>query len=195
MKSNSRRERGAGSADISKTLPASHPVSRLPLPDYRLDSAIVTMETPQVQLDIILNLRVKNAAYPLEILDALYTRILLSIAKPDLAFLWLRAHHLITNINQVKGRSPSARFFNDLCESSAGEAQLIFGALPSLIHIPQAGYYSYSFYHKSFVDYLEDPHRCQAFSHISVDMVHGWILERFARTLLCASHVPPFHRL
>lgn len=49
MKSNSRRERGAGSADISKTLPASHPVSRLPLPDYRLDSAIVTMESPQVQ--------------------------------------------------------------------------------------------------------------------------------------------------
>ncbi|KAJ3534160.1 hypothetical protein NMY22_g7036 [Coprinellus aureogranulatus] len=89
-------------------------------------------DTPQVQLNIVLNLHVPKVSHPLEALDTLYTRILLSVPKPDLTFKWLKAYQILESIIP----SGSLRFFHYICESSAGEAQLTLGALPSLIHAP-----------------------------------------------------------
>lgn len=139
-------------------------------------------DTPQVQLDAVLKLGKRKASNPLEPLYALYTRILLSVPNRDLTFFWLKAYRFISRLQGIS----HARFFNAFCESSAGEAQLIFGALPSLIDTRQGSDSAYGFYHKSFLDFLEDTtNRCQAFSHITEEDVQNWILGRFSRTLLC----------
>jgi hypothetical protein len=142
-------------------------------------------DTPQVQLDIVLSLRPQDLESPFGPLDALYTRALLSSAKPRLAFIWLRAHQVMT---YVPGVELPAWLFNCLCESSLGEAQLVLGSLPSLVQISDptnAGdYASYTFYHKSFLDYLGDSTRCQSFPELGEEDIKRWISDRFGQILI-----------
>ena len=115
-------------------------------------------------------------------MDALYTRALMSSSKSRLAFIWLGAHQIITAVPEVQ---LSGWLFNCLCETSTGEAQLVLGALPSLIQIPRSMGESYTFYHKSFLDFLEDPRRCKSFADLGEQDILPWICERFGRILTC----------
>jgi hypothetical protein len=141
-------------------------------------------QPPQAQLDVVLSLRARDEEDPFGPLDALYTKILSSSPNPKVTFLWLRAYRFFSG-----GRipwHPCASFFNSLCESSAGEAYLTLGSLPSLIRFPQIPDHSdmYHFYHKSFLDFLEDPNRCQTFRHLGDKPVLEWICSRFGRSLM-----------
>ncbi|KAJ3535227.1 hypothetical protein NMY22_g6579 [Coprinellus aureogranulatus] len=119
---------------------------------------------PQAQLGIVLTSKHTDSSNPLEPLDALYTSILLSSPRPEAAVLWLKAFLILrTSI----GSGP-VWFFERFCESHAGEAQLVLG-LPSLMDVNG----SYNFYHKSFLDFLQDPKRCQAFSGVDNKATEG----------------------
>ena len=115
-------------------------------------------DTPQVQLEIVLRLRPQDMESPFGPLDALYTRALMSSPKSRLAFIWLRAHQTIIALANVDLRGC---VFNLLCETSTGEARLVLGSLPSLIKYPNSDMEGYTFYHKSFLDFLEDSKRCK----------------------------------
>ncbi|KAJ3536081.1 hypothetical protein NMY22_g6194 [Coprinellus aureogranulatus] len=111
-------------------------------------------------------------------------------------------------------RRPSAWTIDCLFESSEGQAQLLLG-LPSLAftqsnpdsdssqhgrqlqvpasRIPNHGWQStYSFYHKSFLDFLDSPGRSGvAFPDITDERVTQWIWERFHRVWICAGPEVP----
>lgn len=140
---------------------------------------------PQVQLEIILNSRVQDTTNPFGPLDALYTKIILSCPLPDLTFLWLRAHQLMTTVWE-----PTGAFFNHICESHAGESQLVIGTLPSLVRYSNSAEGRHTFYHESFLDFLRDPTRCSAFCHLDTPTVLKWIGGRFSQILL-RTHIFP----
>jgi hypothetical protein len=105
-----------------------------------------------------------------------------------------------------------------LFESTAGQAQMILG-LPSLVYIvegstsygsqrdsyeygrtlkvptsliPEVGWNcDYAFYHKTFLDYLNDRLRCGAvFPDVGIGEVKQWVWGRFAQTLKCECMMP-----
>jgi hypothetical protein len=142
-------------------------------------------------------------------LDALYTSILQLNPVPEGTVLWLKAQQLLRNITENKA---SAWTVNRLFESSAGQAQMFLG-VPSLVYMHHEGYIdsprdscfyagqsmgstfvvpdvgwnaTYAFYHKSFLDYLEDRSRCgAAFPGIGDGEVVQWIWGRLGQTLKC----------
>jgi hypothetical protein len=105
---------------------------------------------------------------------------------------------------------PSAWTVDRLLEGGLGSAAMLT-ELPSLVYIrteatgkfdsveygrelgllpsptPEIGWDAcYTFYHKSFLDYLEDPLRCgAAFPDTNKKRVDTWMAERLSRTLMC----------
>ncbi|RXW14689.1 hypothetical protein EST38_g11166 [Candolleomyces aberdarensis] len=119
-------------------------------------------EPPMALLDSILNMKAtrKTSSNPLEQLDALYVHILESSPDPPLSVRWIRAIRLFRGITNA-----SASNMNMLLQTDPerNEAEHLFGTLHSLIQIPPPSdqtMTAYGFYHKSLLDFLEDPGRC-----------------------------------
>ncbi|KAJ2935572.1 hypothetical protein H1R20_g1523, partial [Candolleomyces eurysporus] len=120
-------------------------------------------EAPKALLDAILKMEATRTttSNPLEQLDALYMRILESSPDPPLSVRWIYAIHLLVQypINA------SALKVNMLLQTDpeSNEAEHLLGTLHSLIRIPPPSNQTttqYGFYHKSLLDFLEDPGRC-----------------------------------
>ena len=161
---------------------------------------------PQAQLDIVLKIKPQDTSNPFSVLDALYTSILQLSPTPETTVLWLKA---LQRLQGVGRPTSSAWTVDGILESRAEQAKIVLGGLPSLINIPannpsrtDAQFYGadlkisssvipsvgwsagYTFYHKSFLDYLEDDSRCgAAFPGIGRDHVNRWLQGRFAQTL------------
>ncbi|KAJ3531325.1 hypothetical protein NMY22_g8196 [Coprinellus aureogranulatus] len=170
-------------------------------------------QPPKKQLDIVLRTTpLEGGASPFAALDALYIAVLNSSPSPSETVLWLKAYQRLKGSN--RGYPRSVWTIDRLFESSEGQAQLIFG-LPSLVFtqlnsdtdsswygrrlqvpessIPNASWGSiYSFYHKSFLDFLDSPGRSGVVSpDITTDRVVQWIWERFHQVLKCAGPEVP----
>lgn len=147
---------------------------------------------PQVQLEYVLGTRCDPGVAPLEYLDALYIKILNSTPNPVLTFQWLLAYRWFQR--KTGGRTTprefvTAWFFARFCETMAGEADIIFGDLAALVRIPDHSDVDsqYIFYHKDFLNFLDDPRRSRAFRSHTGDgnFTQKWIVNRFVRSLMC----------
>lgn len=163
---------------------------------------------PKQQLDIVLKVRPLADSSPFRLLDSLYTTILKLSPSPRDTVLWLKA---VQRIGRNKSRLKVSGWTIDrLFESGEGQARAVL-RLPSLVYLTDklgAGNYSdfsfyirhqdvplvrpddwdtcYSFYHKSFLDYLEDEVRSgAAFPDIHDAAVVQWVWERISKVFEC----------
>ncbi|KAJ3536815.1 hypothetical protein NMY22_g5868 [Coprinellus aureogranulatus] len=107
---------------------------------------------PQDRLRAILDWRFQDAD-ALKPLDALYTRILMSSPDPHLSARWLGAVHYL--------KGWPALFLRQLLQDFEGQVDYVMENLASVVHLPALDkpVAAYSFYHKSFVDFLQSE-RC-----------------------------------
>ncbi|KAJ3524845.1 hypothetical protein NMY22_g10827 [Coprinellus aureogranulatus] len=174
---------------------------------------------PKEQLDIVLSIKLpEGGKSPFAPLDALYVAILNSSPSPAETVLWLKAHAVLQSETRSQrygdDKYPSAWTIDRLFETSEGQARVLFG-LPSLIFLkPQnrcdsavhGKFYNvpasitpkdkwasmYSFYHQSFLDFLQDAARSgAAFPEITDRKVERWIWERLSHVLLCGGPEVP----
>ncbi|TEB33606.1 hypothetical protein FA13DRAFT_162268 [Coprinellus micaceus] len=175
--------------------------------------------SPHRRLDVVLKLKPQSKSNPFAVLDALYTSILQSSPGPEATVLWLKAVKYFREMSEFRH---SAWTVNRLLESHVGQAKTLLGNLPSLVHTPdyEGGHLvdsrrygedvrvkvlptaicgvgwstCYAFYHKSFLDYLEDDSRCgAAFPGVDGHRVDERIQERLALTLKCGAPEVPVH--
>jgi hypothetical protein len=91
--------------------------------------------------------------------------------------MWLKAFHLL-NIEE----GLTTWTFNRLCESSEGEADRLFANMSALVfisHQEDVNLAQYTFYHKSFQDFLCQPSRYGKYLTISEEESHEWLVELF----------------
>ncbi|KAJ3540823.1 hypothetical protein NMY22_g4138 [Coprinellus aureogranulatus] len=174
-------------------------------------------QLPKKQLTVVLSTApLENGPSPFAPLDALYIAILNSSPSPSETVLWLKAYQRLSSGVDV---TPSAWSINCLFESSEGQARLLLG-LPSLvftephqdtnsfmigpvlsasgssIRVLDQGITQYSFYHKSFLDFLDDPGRSGvAFPDVTDERVVQWIWERIHRVLKSAGPESPIDEM
>ncbi|KAJ3539309.1 hypothetical protein NMY22_g4790 [Coprinellus aureogranulatus] len=138
---------------------------------------------PRVQLELILKSSPDNhdppspALNPFEPLDTLYAQILNSTPDPLLAFRWLKAYRHL----DIEDGFP-AWCLNRLCESSDGQAEHLFASLSALVRVSNQGHVDsaeYTFYHKSFHDFLRDESRYSVYFDTSEEETLRWIIDRF----------------
>lgn len=165
-----------------------------------------TWPLPKHQLDIVLSIRPPEGSDPFQTLDALYAAILNLSPSPADTILWFKAAHLINKLHPMM--ASSAWTVDRLFESSEGQAQALL-MLPSLVYLsePPGGgvgtdfhFFApngtsphptdctsiYSFYHKSFLDYLSDESRYgTTFPGIDDAAALGWIWGRIGKVLEC----------
>ncbi|TEB33602.1 hypothetical protein FA13DRAFT_1812727 [Coprinellus micaceus] len=168
---------------------------------------------PQAQLDIVLSLRPLSGSNPFGVLDALYTSILKSSPNPADTVLWLKAAQVLNRSGGGTRYLPSGWTIDRLLESSAGQARVLLD-LPSLVYLDKhrspgsEGYdsfhygrrldvpvsvmekpgwnTSYTFYHKTFLDFLDDSARYgNSFPDADSKRVERWLWGRFAQVLTC----------
>ncbi|KAJ2926035.1 hypothetical protein H1R20_g11061, partial [Candolleomyces eurysporus] len=120
-------------------------------------------EPPKALLEAMLKVEAtrETSSNPLEQLDALYMRILESSPDPPLSVRWIYAIHLLVQYPT----EASALKVNMLLQTDpeSNEAEHLLGTLHSLIQIPPHSGQTrtkYGFYHKSLLDFLQDPGRC-----------------------------------
>ncbi|KAF5341779.1 hypothetical protein D9611_002107 [Ephemerocybe angulata] len=122
--------------------------------------AIEGLLTPHQRLLRIIDLRTRVHSpnvRPLEALDILYGSVVKTCQEPSLSMKWLGG------ILFLDAASLSARQLCLWMEQSPGEEVCALGPLSSLIYIPSDPHCNdlcYSFYHRSFVDFIEDKSRC-----------------------------------
>lgn len=171
---------------------------------------------PKDQLNIVLRLRPPAGASPFRALDALYTAILKSSPAPTETILWLKAVELIISQSRDHTIQCSAWTIDRLFEATSGQSKTILG-LPSLVYQkklsekrsdflctlkfkpagnplirPDGCCSAYSFYHKSFLDFLGDEGRSgTVISGVKLADVERWIWERFSKVLGC-KHCSPY---
>jgi hypothetical protein len=117
---------------------------------------------PDAQLKSILEMRTTPTSNPLEQLDALYSHVLKSSPNPALSVSWIRAINMLGRWTSIMNYRQAAHV-NVLLQTENGEAEHVLGALHSLIQIPPPddhAQHPYKFYHKSLLDFLNDPNRC-----------------------------------
>ncbi|KAJ2936356.1 hypothetical protein H1R20_g736, partial [Candolleomyces eurysporus] len=119
-------------------------------------------EAPKALLDAILKMKVtrKTISNPLKQLDALYMHILESSPDPPLSVRWIYAIDLLEYRPHVSASSINMLLQTD---SESNKAEHLLGTLHSLIQIPPHSNQTttkYGFYHKSLLDFLQDPGRC-----------------------------------
>ncbi|KAF6742914.1 hypothetical protein DFP72DRAFT_1103084, partial [Ephemerocybe angulata] len=140
--------------------------------------------TPHQRLQYILGQQRPSSPHnPLEALDALYRLVLETCPDPELSMKWLRAV-------QIKGPSWRPDYFpvwllRLILEASPGEEQYALGPLSSLLptQISKENLRKpYSFYHKSFLDFIADPTRCGE-RFLTEDEALTWVAQRFFQTL------------
>ncbi|RXW14390.1 hypothetical protein EST38_g11461, partial [Candolleomyces aberdarensis] len=147
-------------------------------------------EPPKASLEAILKMKAtgKMTSNPLKQLDALYTHILESSPDSLLSVRWIHGiHHLTVNglLIQNTGTLRVASNINLLLQagSDGSEAEHLLGTLHSLIRIPPPSGQAtteYDFYHKSLLDFLQDPERCKEL-HVQHEEFLGFLWDRFNR--------------
>ncbi|TEB29574.1 hypothetical protein FA13DRAFT_1734785 [Coprinellus micaceus] len=133
--------------------------------------------SPRVQLEIALSLRPPSPASPFNPLDALYARVLNTSSDPMLAIKWLKAYCYLDIDAGIR-----TWFFNRLCESSEGEVENLFENMSALVYVSDQRSITsaqYTFYHKSFQDFLGDPDRYGAYFPLTEEDALEWIIRRF----------------
>ncbi|KAF6742904.1 hypothetical protein DFP72DRAFT_1178707 [Ephemerocybe angulata] len=134
--------------------------------------------TPHQRLQHILGQQRTGSPHnPLEDLDALYRLILETCPDPELSMKWLRATH-IPLVSPV-------RLLRLVLQVSPGEEQYALGPLSSLLstQISEENLrMPYSFYHKSFLDFIADPTRCGK-RFLAYGDALTWVAQRFFQTL------------
>ncbi|KAJ2916271.1 hypothetical protein MD484_g4157, partial [Candolleomyces efflorescens] len=124
----------------------------------------ISSDSPHEQLEQVMTLRRSDAsANPFAPLDALYTHILSSSAKPLLAVRWLSLIFCTGMLDDgLSGKQYPVQFVQPFLEASPGEASHVFKGLNSLIFVPPTDDHTspYSLFHKSFTDFLRDRSRC-----------------------------------
>lgn len=163
---------------------------------------------PHAQLECVLRAKpVGDGTNPFAALDALYRCILESCPSPKLSCKWLRTlphqsgensdrnafiryYWSMDNSNTVtiKFVPPPAVFVNQLLESTPGEVEYALGSLSSLLCSPgmQPGEptfgKSYTFYHRSFLDFLAEPSRSSDL-HVPTSDVDDFLRQRMFKIL------------
>ncbi|KAF6754929.1 hypothetical protein DFP72DRAFT_355037 [Ephemerocybe angulata] len=155
------------------------------------------LRTPHQRLERILGLQARVGASqlrPLEALDVLYETVLRTCPEPLLSVKWIRAIRTFMREPvaapiyepQVTRSSAPIWLVRLLLELSPGEEQYALGPLSSLIHVPQGDYSGrtqfYTFYHKSFLDFIEDQGRSGGL-YISPHRGHDFVVHRYFQTL------------
>ncbi|KAJ3533064.1 hypothetical protein NMY22_g7487 [Coprinellus aureogranulatus] len=167
---------------------------------------------PPSQLEIVLKIRPSAGSSPFALLDALYTSVLKSSPSPEETVLWFRALILIDSASATEEIRPSVWTIDRMFESSTGQARMLLG-LPSIVHherhpkcdsahyglsynalapIPKTAVSTYAFYHKSFLDFLQERSRYGIpFPNADDATVEQWIWQRFSTILQCAGPEVP----
>ncbi|KAF5324597.1 hypothetical protein D9611_004087 [Ephemerocybe angulata] len=98
---------------------------------------------------------------PFAKLDALYRYVLNSTPKPALVVLWLLTIRKGLRGFQTEGEIRSALFCRQFLESVLGEGEHLLRNMASLMSIPPSddNHSPYRLYHKSLMDFLEEPSR------------------------------------
>ncbi|KAF5339421.1 hypothetical protein D9611_009869 [Ephemerocybe angulata] len=139
--------------------------------------------TPHERLQHILRqARAGSPHNPLEALDALYRLLLETSPDPELSMKWLRAAQ---KENNFLGHPFPVWLLRLVLEASPGEEQYALGPLSSLLSTQVSEENSlkpYSFYHKSFLDFIADPTRCGE-RFLTEEEALTWVVQRFFQTL------------
>ncbi|KAF5333637.1 hypothetical protein D9611_002783 [Ephemerocybe angulata] len=139
--------------------------------------------TPHQRLQNILGQQRAGSPHnPLEALDSLYHLLLETCPDPELSMKWLRAA-------QIEYLSRQDQFpvwlLRLVLEASPGEEQYTLGSLSSLLPTQFSDENlrkPYSFYHKSFLDFIADPTRCGK-RFLTEEEGLTWVAQRFFQTL------------
>lgn len=156
------------------------------------------LDTPDQRLKRILqwsNVTRSNgpSLNPFGALDALYTAIIETCPNRMLSVRWIRAINVLIVSPERKGTQVAPHWLIRLVlELSPGEEHHALGTLASLLTVKSGlkhpckpasvPYYTYSFYHKSFLDFIEDSDRCGTL-YISEEEVNDFISRRFFQTM------------
>ncbi|KAJ2929287.1 hypothetical protein H1R20_g7807, partial [Candolleomyces eurysporus] len=144
-------------------------------------------EPPKTLLEEILKMKGRTSSNPFELLDLLYSHILLSSPDPALSIMWIRIIHLLND--GPRSHSAYVSELNLLLQTDpeSSEADHLLGNLRSLIGTRNPGKEAdtrYTFYHKSLLDFLSDGSRCGDL-HIQISVITMFLWDRFLRA--CAS--------
>ncbi|KAF5336952.1 hypothetical protein D9611_002906 [Ephemerocybe angulata] len=139
--------------------------------------------TPHQRLQHILGQQRAGSPHnPLEALDALYRLLLDACPDPELSIKWVGAA-------QIEDPDKLDHFpvwlLRLVLEASPGEEQYALGPLSSLLptQISEENLGKpYSFYHKSFLDFITDPTRCGS-RFLAETEAFIWVAQRFFETL------------
>jgi hypothetical protein len=136
---------------------------------------------PQEQLNQLLEWRRLDHLQPFAPLDLLYARILRHSPDPILAVKWLRS--LKYHGARITSHANLHMYFRSVLESYPGQTEYILGNLASLVGLVDGhGEPRFHFYHKSLIDFLEDPHRSSDL-YADVRSVNRFIADRYYRVL------------
>ncbi|KAJ2915978.1 hypothetical protein MD484_g4439, partial [Candolleomyces efflorescens] len=116
-------------------------------------------QAPKALLEAILKMEAVATSNPLEELDELYLHILNSSPDPPLSALWICSISGCLPIHDSPASNVQALLQTD---PASNEAEHLLGKLHSLIRIPplrDQATTQYTFYHKSLLDFLNDPER------------------------------------
>ncbi|KAJ2927835.1 hypothetical protein H1R20_g9251, partial [Candolleomyces eurysporus] len=131
---------------------------------------------------------------PIAQLDKLYTYIVNLSPNPPLSALWLSLINEINCGRYCSGpeRSFPARFLRQFLESFPGEAELLLCHLHSLVQIPSEDDATslFSFYHKSFFEFLDSKERSGDL-HANSVMRHKLYIERYLEISKGLSSIVP----
>ncbi|KAF6742909.1 hypothetical protein DFP72DRAFT_154851 [Ephemerocybe angulata] len=136
--------------------------------------------TPHQRLDSILLGLAPTTHNSLNTLDALYRSLLGGCPEPELSMKWLRA----TQMRNAAGDKSPVWLLRLVLEASPGEENYALGSLASLLseHSGESLGQPYLFYHKPFLDFIEDPARCGE-RFLTEEEVLTWVAQRFFQTL------------
>ncbi|KAF6754921.1 hypothetical protein DFP72DRAFT_354948 [Ephemerocybe angulata] len=152
------------------------------------------LTTPDQRLKRILQLRPTthsswSSPKPFERLDMLYRSIIDTCPDRLLSMKWLHVIKVLKTYPPevpVAGRAAPCWLIRLILELSPGEDQYALGTLASLLtekeYSTKHSYTIYSFYHKSFLDFIDEPERC---GDIFVSQVEArdFFTRRFFQTL------------
>ncbi|TEB27796.1 hypothetical protein FA13DRAFT_1776319 [Coprinellus micaceus] len=133
---------------------------------------------PQQLLTQLLEWRSLDDSKPFAPLDALYSRILRTSPVPMLSVKWLSfIHDYNTNVEELR------LYLKPLLESYPGQTEYVLGTLTSLVGFVDAeGEPYFRFYHKSLLDFLEDPRRSSDL-HVSRESLNHFVMDLYHQIL------------
>ncbi|KAF5335293.1 hypothetical protein D9611_011679 [Ephemerocybe angulata] len=159
------------------------------------------LTTPDQRLKRVLQLRPipepnRGSPKPFERLDILYRSIIETCPDPLLSIKWLRIISILRTYppeyTQAGGRPAPCWLVRLILEISRGDGHFALGTLASLLTEKSCNgdglsdnrrpYITYSFYHKSLLDFLDDPVRCGNL-FVPLKYVRDFFTRRFFQTL------------